>query len=325
MHIANGMYGLILVEPKEGLPKVDKEFYVMQSEFYTSGRFGEGGLQPFDMQKALDERPDYVVFNGSVGSMTGDNAIKAKAGETIRLFVGNGGPNLISSFHVIGEIFDDIYGEGGTVVNQKNVQTTLVPAGGSTIVQFKVDVPGKYILVDHSIFRAMNKGGIGILDVSGDKNEKIYSGKQKDAMYLPEGSTIQKMETDVAQAQPARELSVMEKMERGKTVYNNSCAACHQGAGQGVTGSFPPLAKADYLQKNRGALAAIPVHGLSGKISVNGKEYNSVMPALDMNNQDAAAVMTYVLNSWGNKLGEIKESDVAKARAGKVASAGDGH
>ena len=153
MHIANGMYGLIFVEPKEGLPKVDKEYYIVQSEFYTNGKHGAPGLQGFNMEKALTETPDYVVFNGSVGSLTDNKALKAKVGETVRLFVGNGGPNLLSSFHVIGEIFDNVYTEGGTVANQKNVQTTLVPAGGSAIVDFKVEVPSTLILVDHSIFR----------------------------------------------------------------------------------------------------------------------------------------------------------------------------
>ena len=113
MHVANGMYGLILVEPKEGLPTVDQEYYVMQGDFYTEGKFGEEGLQPFDQNKAVDEKPSYVVFNGAVGSLVGDKALKAKVGETVRLFVGNGGPNLISSFHVIGEIFDNVYQEGG--------------------------------------------------------------------------------------------------------------------------------------------------------------------------------------------------------------------
>ncbi|MDU5727937.1 MAG: copper-containing nitrite reductase, partial [Neisseria sp.] len=112
MHIANGMYGLILVEPKEGLPKVDKEFYIVQGDFYTKGKKGAQGLQPFDMDKAIAEQPEYVVFNGHVGSIAGDNALKAKAGETVRMYVGNGGPNLVSSFHVIGEIFDKVYVEG---------------------------------------------------------------------------------------------------------------------------------------------------------------------------------------------------------------------
>jgi nitrite reductase (NO-forming) len=175
MHIANGMYGMILVEPKAGLPKVDREFYVMQSEFYTHGKFGEKGLQTLDMDKGVDERPTYVVFNGSVGSLTGDKALQAKVGERVRLFVGNGGPNLVSSFHVIGEIFDNVYTEGGTMPSQHNVQTTLVPAGGSTIVEFGVEKPGDLILVDHSIFRAFNKGALGMIHVTGEDNEKVFA------------------------------------------------------------------------------------------------------------------------------------------------------
>lgn len=176
LHVANGMYGLILVEPKEGLSAVDLEFYIMQSEFYTEGATGAAGLQPFDLDKALDERPDYVVFNGRIGALTGAGALHATVGQTVRMFVGNGGPNLTSSFHVIGEMFDRVYGEGGTTVNQYNVQTTLVPAGGSTIVEFKLDVPGTYTLVDHAIFRAFNKGAVGLLEVTGDENPNIFSG-----------------------------------------------------------------------------------------------------------------------------------------------------
>lgn len=176
-HIANGMYGLILVEPLEGLPKVDKEFYVMESEFYTKGKFGEEGLQDFAPEKAEVAQPDYVVFNGSVGSMTGDHALKAKKGDTVRLFVGNGGPNLVSSFHLIGDIFDKVYREGALSNPEENVQTTLVPAGGSTVVEFKLDVPGDYIMVDHSIFR-IEKGALGILHADGEDEPEIYkSGK----------------------------------------------------------------------------------------------------------------------------------------------------
>ncbi|HUH13132.1 MAG TPA: copper-containing nitrite reductase [Longimicrobiales bacterium] len=182
VHIANGMYGLILVEPKDGLPPVDREFYVMQSEFYTKGAKGEAGLQPFSMEKAVAENPDYVVFNGAVGSMVGDNALRAKKGETVRLYVGNGGPSLISSFHVIGEIFDNVYTEGGTVAN-KNVQTTMVPVGGSAIVEFRLDTSGKYVLVDHSIFRAFNKGALGIMEVDGEEDHEIFAGRVKTGPY----------------------------------------------------------------------------------------------------------------------------------------------
>jgi nitrite reductase (NO-forming) len=177
VHIANGMYGLILVEPKEGLPPVDREFYVMQSEFYTKGANGAPGFQAFDYQKGVDEKPDYVVFNGSVGALTGDRKLEAKVGETVRMFVGNAGPNLVSSFHVIGEVFDNVYQEGGSVASQHNVQTTLVPAGGSAIVDFRTEVPGDYILVDHSIFRAFTKGTLGMLHVSGADNVAIYGSK----------------------------------------------------------------------------------------------------------------------------------------------------
>ena len=175
MHLANGMYGLILVEPKGGFSKVDREFYVMQSEFYTKGKFGDKGLQMLDMDKGLDEKPTYIVFNGSVGALTGDGALKAKVGERIRMFVGNGGPNLISSFHIIGEIFDTVYGEGGSSTMEHNVQTTLIPAGGSAIVEFALEKPGNFILVDHALFRAFNKGALGILTVTGDDNLKVMN------------------------------------------------------------------------------------------------------------------------------------------------------
>lgn len=187
MHIANGMYGLILVEPKEGLPKVDKEFYIVQGDFYTKGKKGAQGLQPFDMDKAVAEQPEYVVFNGHVGAIAGDNALKAKAGETVRMYVGNGGPNLVSSFHVIGEIFDKVYVEGGKLINE-NVQSTIVPAGGSAIVEFKVDIPGSYTLVDHSIFRAFNKGALGQLKVEGAENPEIMTQKLSDTAYASNGA-----------------------------------------------------------------------------------------------------------------------------------------
>ncbi len=176
MHMANGMYGMILVQPKDGLPKVDREYYVMQSEYYTTGKFGEHGLQTLDMEKGIEERPTYVVFNGAVGAIAGAKALQAKVGERVRLFVGDAGPNLTSSFHVIGEIFDNVYGEGGTVATQHNVQTTLIPAGGSTIVEFGVEQPGDLMIVDHSIFRAFNQGALGMIHVTGPDNARIYAG-----------------------------------------------------------------------------------------------------------------------------------------------------
>ena len=170
-HISNGMYGLFLVEPAGGLSKVDKEFYVFQSEFFTDG---DKGVTGFDINKGLAEHPDHVVFNGRNGALMGDNVLKAKVGENVRIYFGNIGPNGISSFHIIGEIFDKVYSEGslGGTVN-RNVQTTLVPSAGATIVEFKLDVPGTYTLVDHSIFRVA-KGAIGQLVAEGAANPAVF-------------------------------------------------------------------------------------------------------------------------------------------------------
>ena len=315
MHIGNGMYGLILVEPKEGLPKVDREYYVMQGDFYTAGANGEAGLQPFDMAKAVREEPEYVVFNGSVGALTGDNALKANVGETVRLYIGNGGPNLVSSFHVIGEVFDKVNVEGGDLINT-NVQTTMVPAGGSSVVEFKVEAPGTFILVDHSIFRTFNKGSLGMLKVDGEPNKVVYSGKITDEVYQPEGSAIQSV-GDAPRQVPAANKG--ERIERGQRVFNNICAACHQGTGAGIPGAFPPLAKSDYLNADKARAISIAISGLSGKIAVNGEEYNSQMPALNLNDEDIANVLTYVYSSWGNAGHEVLPSEVAAVRAKKPA------
>ena len=207
-HIANGMYGLILVEPKGGLPKADREFYVLQSEIY--GQFAETkeerpadegvkkddfwteaekkteakketGLLQFSHQDGLAEHPKYVFFNGRYNRHVGEGALKAKTGETVRIFFGNIGPNLISSFHVIGEIFDNVYREGDLVSPPgHSIQTTLVPAGGATVVEFGVEVPGTFTLVDHAIFR-IEKGAVGFLEVGGSPRHDIYVSDQEAA------------------------------------------------------------------------------------------------------------------------------------------------
>lgn len=313
MHMANGMYGLILVEPKEGLPRVDREYYVMQSEFYTAGSYGQAGHQPFSMAKALEETPDYVVLNGAVGALTGDKAITASVGDTVRLFVGNGGPNLVSSFHVIGEIFDRVHTEGGSAAT-RNVQTTLVPAGGSAIVEFGLEVPGTYILVDHSIFRAFNKGALGMLRVQGPEALAIYSGKTADNVYIAEGGAVQTVTGP--QAAPVAARSKAQRIEFGRRVFTQNCAACHQAGGQGVTGAFPPLARSDFLNADKTRAIQVVVSGLRGQVVVNGQPYNGVMPALRLDDEDVANVLTYVYSQWGNAGYEVAPADVAAARGG---------
>ncbi len=319
LHIANGMYGLIYVQPKKDLPKVDHEFYIMQSEFYTNGNYGDPGLQAFSLDKALAEDPTYVVFNGSVGALTGDNAIHAKVGQTVRLFVGNIGPNLTSSFHVIGVIFNKVYLFGGTNVTQKDVQTVNIPAGGAAVVEFKVDVPGTYTIVDHSIFRAFNKGAVGSLVVTGKPNKEIFSGKQQDNLFY--GSDLDK------QVQASNNQSVSDNstvgnsiediVAAGKKVFSTTCFACHQPDAKGIAGVFPPLAGSDFLNANKDRAIEIVLHGKTGPVTVNGKQFNNTMPPQPLNDEQIASVLTYVYYSFGNSGKIVTKDEVAKIRAEK--------
>jgi nitrite reductase (NO-forming) len=173
-HIANGMYGLIVVEPEGGLPPVDREFYVMQGEIYSEAKASQGGHHTLSLQRLLDEQPAQFVFNGAVGALTEKHPLAAKVGQTVRVFFGVGGPNFTSSFHIIGEIFDRVYNQGALAsVPLLGVQTTTVAPGGATMVEFKTLVPGRFVLVDHALSRAV-RGLSGYLDVSGPEDPTIY-------------------------------------------------------------------------------------------------------------------------------------------------------
>jgi nitrite reductase (NO-forming) len=176
-HIANGMYGMILVEPEDGMAPVDHEFYVMQGEIYSDLPYGQHGSAEFAVEKLLSERPEYFVFNGSVGALSRLHPLQAKVGETVRIFFGVGGPNYTSSFHVIGEILDKVYEWGGKKSPPlEGIQTVSVPPGGAVIAEFKTQVPGNYTLVDHALARA-ERGLAGILSVEGPPNPEIFNGQ----------------------------------------------------------------------------------------------------------------------------------------------------
>ena len=319
MHVANGMYGLIYVQPKEGLPKVDHEYYVMQGDFYTKGKFGEEGLQPFDMEKAIDEKPTYVVFPGpnKAASLTG-------------VFVGNGGPNLLSSFHIIGEIFDNVYQEGGVKISQNQVQTTLVPAGGSAIVEFGTEVPGTYVIVDHSLLRAFNKGALGMMKIEGAENKDIYSGKELDENYVGSaivesgvaGTKVSSLKTELAKAgnTPA-EISKIKtelSMERGKRTYLQNCSMCHQAEGQGMQGVFPPLVESEWVNGDTKKLISVVLNGLQGEVTVKGVKYNGVMPPQShLTDEQLADVITYIRNSWNNKGAAVSADEIKAGRRAK--------
>lgn len=312
MHIANGMYGLFLVEPKGGYEPADKEFYLMQSELYTKGRNGDTGLQEFDLEKAIREQPEYVVFNGSVGAASGVHELHAKVGDRVRIYVGNAGPNLSSSFHVIGEIFDNVYQEGGSRVNH-DVQTTLIPAGGSAIVEFTCQVPGVYNIVDHSIFRAFNQGALAQLDVSGPENKTIFSGRQRDELFQQSAPDMLPNLTGAAAAAPEKSYDV--RYADGKALFQVNCSACHQPDGKGLPGTFPPLAGSDFLMKRSDKGIGIVLHGINGEtITVNGQTYRGLMPQLPLSDDQIASILTYVRNSWGNKGGIVNTAEVTAQR-----------
>jgi nitrite reductase (NO-forming) len=198
------------------------------------------------------------------------------------------------------------------------VQTTIVPPGGATIVEFKLDVPATYVLVDHALTRAFNKGALGMLKVDGPENKAIYSGKQNDAVYQPEGSGIQ----DMSGAAPAAVIAktTQDRIKFGERIYTNNCLACHQATGDGIKGAFPPLAKSDYLNADKTRAIQTVVHGREGAIVVNGEKFNAVMPAQQLNDEDIANVLTYVYSGWGNSKKVVSPAEVKAARAAKPAA-----
>ena len=325
MHVANGMYGLIVVEPESGLPAVDREYYVVQGDFYTRGGYKEPGLQPFDMDRQILEQPSYVLFNGRDGALVGDRALTAKVGETIRIFFGNGGPNLVSSFHVIGEIFDRVRPEGASEIS-RNVQTTLVPAGGAALVEFALQVPGTFVLVDHSLIRAFNKGALGMLKVDGPEDKLVYSGKELDEVYVAQYSEkAQAAKREAAEA--AAEGETLEaRLARGKATYQGTCSTCHQAEGQGLASVFPPLAKSDFLMADKQRSIHVVLAGLTGPITVNGQPYNNVMPAwAHLTDHEIANVLTYVRQSFGNQGEPVADEEVASVRASLAKPVQSGH
>ena len=175
MHISQGMYGGILVDPETPLPAVEHELYMVQSEYYTT-KAADGSLTT-DRAAITDESPSHVVFNGAVGSLTGDNAPRIKVGESMRIFFINAGLNLDSNFHPIGSHWDRVWEDAGLLNPPlRGIQTILVPAGGGTVVDLIGQVPATIVLVDHALARAFDKGAIGQIVVEGNPNPEIYEG-----------------------------------------------------------------------------------------------------------------------------------------------------
>ena len=243
----------------------------------------------------------------------GDKALQAKVGESVRIYLGNAGPALVSSFHIVGEIFDSVYSEGGILPNQHNVQTTVIPVGGSSMVEFTASVPGEYTLVDHSMFRAFNKGAMGQLRVTGKDNDMIFSGRTNEEVFQP-GTHLQQLLAKTAPVAPDTVLSNEELMARGQQVFSTVCFACHQSNGQGLPNAFPPLAGSDFLMADKDRSIRIVLSGLKGELTVNGDKYHGEMPRPPLSEDQVAGVLTYVRNSFGNNGDPVTLADVFRVK-----------
>jgi nitrite reductase (NO-forming) len=302
LHVASGMFGLILVEPRHGMAHVDREFQIVQSEFYTEGKFGERGPTHFSAEKALNEQPEYVVFNGRVDSLAGAHALQARTGERVRIYFGNAGPNLASSFHVAGELFDTVYGEGGVTPVGHDVQATAVGPGGATIVEFSPQVAGDYPIVDHALVRSNNKGARGTLSVAGADNRMLFTGTTAQAVYDP-GTKLAKL-TD-----PGRMAA-----GSGAAIFATVCATCHQASGQGIPKVFPPLRASDFLVADRPRAIRVVMSGLTGSIVVAGTTYAGTMPPLGLSDDQIAQVLTYEMTNLDNHGKPVSAEEVGKVR-----------
>ncbi|HEY5782810.1 MAG TPA: c-type cytochrome, partial [Lysobacter sp.] len=202
-----------------------------------------------------------------------------------------------------------------------------IPSGGTAMMDFRLEVPGSYVLVDHSIFRAFNKGALAILKADGADNKAIYSGKEVDYVYLGDRAqpNMQAVATAAASAKVG-ELTVEEQIKAGQALFAGTCSTCHQPNGEGLEGVFPPLAGSSYIKADPKAVSRVMLHGLQGPVNVNGKDYNSVMPPMtQLTDDEVANIATYVLNSWGNPGGKVTNAEAAQIRQAKPANASEGH
>ena len=222
--------------------------------------------------------------------------MQARVGETVRIFFGNGGPNLTSSFHVIGEIFDTVYDEAGSSTSH-NVQTTSVPAGGATIVEFTTRVPATYILVDHAIFRAFNKGAIGMLEVQGDNPDALYSASHEADVYIPSPGRTWGA-PPVSQSRTVDDVFVetrtpVERLDSGRALYSANCASCHNERGTGVPDVFPALTESTVLLDTTQTARSIR-GGRSGDLGIM-----PGFPHLDA--RDIADVLMFTQTTFGGQ------------------------
>jgi nitrite reductase (NO-forming) len=309
LHIGNGMYGAIIVDPATPLPPAAESYVIVQSEWYTQQI--SGNLMGPDFQKMREERPDEVVFNG-VAFQYKDHPLPATPGGLVRIYFVNAGPNLWSSFHVIGGIFDKVYPGGDAADAISGVSTYTVGPGAGAIFDITLDQPGNYVFVDHDMAHAII-GAQGVLQV-GSAAQIAAEKPPITAAKAPAVATTvaPALGTPPNASTPAGPYKF--DPAHGASLYASTCAACHQGTGMGLPGAFPPL------KDNPAVLNADPtkqisviLHGLQGE-AINGVTYPSAMPPFGsaLSDADVADIANHERSSWGNQ-GRLITADQVKA------------
>jgi nitrite reductase (NO-forming) len=205
-HISHGMFGGILVDPEDPLPEADHEWYMVQSEYYLDDSDDE--VRALDRAAITDEAPSHVVFNGAVGALTGDGALQMAVGERGRIYFVNAGLNLDSNFHPIGSHWDVVYQEAALLnAPLRGSQTTLVAAGGGTVVELVAHVPQTIVLVDHALARAFDKGAIGLIEVSGEEDPEIFEEVEAAAADVATAAEADDDTVDEAEDETSAEVS----------------------------------------------------------------------------------------------------------------------
>ncbi len=302
LHLANGMYGAIIVDPATPLPPAQESYVLVQGEWYTSQVSGK--LMAANMDKIMSERPDEVVFNGAAFQYR-DHPLTAKPGDRVRLYVVNAGPSLWSAFHVIGAIFDKVYPGGNPAQAIDGVSTYSVGPGEGMVFDLKLDQPGKYPFVDHSMAH-MQIGAMGVLQI------------EQPAGTTPAKPDIRKLAAAAAPTPPPAAATgpYSFNAERGAQLYATNCAACHQPTGLGLPGAFPPLkGNPAVLDADPAKHIATILHGLQG-LAIDGVSYPSAMPpfAATLNDADIADIANHERTSWGNQAKTITADQVKAAR-----------
>lgn len=312
LHLGNGMFGAIIVDPATPLPPAAESYVIVQSEWYTQQISGH--LMGPSYEKMLAERPDEVVFNG-VAFQYRDRPLPVTAGKRVRIYFVNAGPSLWSSFHVIGAIFDAVYPDADAAHALTGVSTQTVGPGAGAIFDLVIPQAGKYAFVDHNFAHVMI-GAQGFLDVQGPGGAQAPAAPTIERA-APASVPVASVAAASANAPPAAAGPYKFDAARGASLYSTSCVACHQATGTGLTGAFPPLkGDAAVLDADPATQIGTILNGAQGA-QIGGVTYPTAMPPFgtSLSDTDIADIANHERTSWGNQGKLITADQVRGVRA----------